>query len=83
MTNRDVVLKLIGKIKPAGEANEDEKRLANLEELMSLVEGLLFDIDEVAEFAKRQEYSLKLAGDKALGFQRRMLELFYPTTQPK
>lgn len=48
MTNIDIVRKLIGPVMPVGETHIDEERLKNLQELINLVEGLLYDIDDVA-----------------------------------
>ena len=47
MTTHDVVKKLIGNISPVGESNEDAKRLENLKEMCSLVEAILYDIDDI------------------------------------
>ena len=60
--------KLVGPIIPIGDSNEDLKRLANLKVLTELVEGLLKDIETVAENANSEEASVKLAGNRARSF---------------
>lgn len=64
----DIVKKIVGKIYPVGETNEDSRRFENLQEMTKLVNHLLSDIDEVASLKDRQEYSIKKAGEHASKF---------------
>jgi len=61
----DVVRKLIGKIDPIGDSNVDSERLNNLMELTKLVDVLLSDIDRVASFKNKVEWSMKQCGEHA------------------
>jgi hypothetical protein len=62
MTNYDVVKKLIGRVEPIGESNEDSKRLINLEELIYVTECLIRNLKSVAEYNSSYESSVKYAG---------------------
>lgn len=62
MELNDIVLKLIGPVEPIGETYEDNRRYKNLEELIKLVDHLLYNIDVVATGKDRVEYSIKRAG---------------------
>lgn len=63
MEIHDVVKKLIGKIEPIGETQEDERRFNNLKDMCDLVNKLVSDIDDVAFGNKnRHEHSMKNAG---------------------
>jgi len=57
-----VVTKLIGRVSPVGETNEDERRFENLKKLTELVDALLMDINDIAINRNRVEYSIKKAG---------------------
>lgn len=48
MTHLEIVMKLIGKVRPVGETNEDKVRLENLKQLCELVDGLLAEITQVS-----------------------------------
>ncbi len=73
MTNYDVIKKLIGKINPIGESNTDAARFKNLEELTSLVENLITDIDDMAFNNKdAYEFSVKKAANHATEFLNRI-----------
>ena len=61
MTNYDVIKKLLGSIKPAGETHIDDIRLFNLKETIEVVDKLLVDINDVAKCIGRSEYSIKKA----------------------
>jgi hypothetical protein len=63
-----VVIKLVGPVMPIGETREDEKRLENLKVLCDLIDKLLTDIDDVAQYSSREEYSMKTAGIYASKF---------------
>jgi len=69
MTNKEIVLKLIGKITPIGETNEDMDRLENLKLVCSLITGLVNDVSYVSgEYSNRHEYSMKISGEYAQKF---------------
>jgi hypothetical protein len=77
MTNHDVVNKLIGNIRPVGETNEDNKRLENLKEMCSLVESILYDIDDLIYRNKdAHEASIKRSVDYATKFMQTNVEQF-------
>jgi len=58
----DVVVKLVGQIKPVGETNEDNRRFENLKVMTELIDLLICDIEGVASQKNRQEYSIGHAG---------------------
>ncbi len=64
----EVVKKLVGRIEPIGETNEDGRRLENLKEMTSLVDKLVYDIADIANQGHRQEFSMKRASDYAGDF---------------
>lgn len=64
----DVVKKLLGPIEPVGETNTDDKRYKNLEDTITLIDKLLFDINQITPNATRDEASMKKAGKKAIQF---------------
>ena len=68
----DVVTRLIGPVNPIGETREDKKRLENLKILTGLVEELFSDIEQVALFRHRVEWSMKTAGKAAKEFMDRV-----------
>jgi len=68
MTPYDVVVKIIGPIRPVGETNTDSDRLSNLQATIDLVDDLLSDIRAVAINDDRPEASMKLAGETAREF---------------
>lgn len=58
----EIVKKLIGPIKPIGDASRDPTRLDNLKEIISLTESLITDIDDLAyENQDAKEHSVKEA----------------------
>ena len=69
MTNYDVVKKLIGNIRPVGEANEDVKRLENLKAICELMDEINTAIDSVAfDFKDDKQGSVKACCDYANQF---------------
>lgn len=64
----EVVIKLVGKIDPVGETNEDNRRFENLKVMADLVEKLSEDIYPVARGKDRLEYSISRAGKFASDF---------------
>jgi len=69
MEIKDVVLKLIGQVKPIGESNEDDFRFENLKNLCELTEQLVCVINEIAyRYRDSYQYSIKRAGEYAFKF---------------
>lgn len=64
----DVVIKLIGPVRPIGETQTDTERFKNLQEMTHLVDKLVYDIDAVATDRDRHEASIKKAGNFANKF---------------
>ena len=67
MTITDVVFKLIGKVKPVGESNEDSIRYENLQNLCLLTSDLIEQIKTIAN-SDSYEYSNKKASELAKDF---------------
>lgn len=71
MTHYEIVLKLIGNVRPEGDPSIDELASKNLKEMCDLTRNLLEEIDMVLcqrPFAK--EYSVKKVQQEALDFLR-------------
>lgn len=64
----DIVRKLIGPVTPTGQHGVDVERRKNLDELTTLVDKLLFDINSLVPFANRPEASMKAIGQDAAAF---------------
>jgi len=64
----EIVMKLIGPVRPTGDHGADMKRLENMKELTILVDKLMGDISSAAVFAARQEASMKAIGLLAKNF---------------
>lgn len=69
----ELVKLLIGDIIPIGETNIDDKRFENLKEMISLVESLLREIENVSYMNKRPEYSVKRSGEFAYNFLKNLV----------
>lgn len=75
MTHKEIVMKLIGPIRPLAESNEDERRFENLKVMCELVDDLLSEISSVGyDFKDRYESSVKKASDYAREFINQILE---------
>jgi hypothetical protein len=61
----DVIRKLIGRIEPIGETNEDNTRYENLREYEIVLAGLVSDVFIVAKAKDRCEYSMYRSGKYA------------------
>lgn len=60
----DVVMKLIGPVRPIGESNEDGRRYENLKNLTHLMDQIHSTIDEIAYTCKNDHrFSIKRAGE--------------------
>ena len=53
---------------PVGETHTDTQRYENLEQMIELVDNLVFGLSEVATCADRHEASMAKAGQKARRF---------------
>ena len=62
----DIIRKIIGKVIPVAETNEDARRLANLKELHFIMNELLDDVLAVAILNSRTEHSLVVASCEAI-----------------
>jgi hypothetical protein len=72
----EVVVRLIGPVRPTGCSGEDDRRLTNLRALTELTETLLDTITDVAQSAGRYEASVKALGQHAMGFLNETRERF-------
>lgn len=69
MTNYDVVKKLIGNIRPVGDASIDPQRLENLKAMCELMDEIHTAIDAVAyDFKDDKQASVKRCCDYANQF---------------
>lgn len=65
----EVVSKLVGKVRPIGESNEDEERYHNLKVMCELAEYLLDEIEYISRsYSDRSEFSAYKAGQHAKVF---------------
>ena len=60
-----VVRKLIGNTEPYGDSAIDCNRTENLDNLIHVIDGLLRDVEEVAVYKERNEFSMQTMGKKA------------------
>jgi len=74
MTNFDVIKKVIGKIHPVGESNEDQKRFDNLTQYCEAFEEMFREISEIASEADSPYGSIKKAGTFAKTFLKEIRE---------
>lgn len=68
MTISEIVAKLTGSIYPIGETRADEKSYEALQDVVILVNKLLYDLEEVAEKEGSPEYSINRSGKYAKEF---------------
>lgn len=71
-----VIDKLVGGIKPQGETNIDNERFENLKTLTEVLEHYHRELYDVSYYKKRQEYSIKRAGEFADTFITESVEWF-------
>jgi len=62
MELHDIVLKLVGKIDPAGDASLDGERFENLKTLTNLIDDLIVDVHYVSRNKDSYEISVKRSG---------------------
>lgn len=72
----DVVTKLTGPIRPAGDSTVDPKRRVNLERTIELVDRLLDDIEAVANLRGSYEWSVSQAAGDAVKYLDLVKERF-------
>lgn len=65
MDFHQIVTKLIGPIKAAGDESLDEARLENLKVTIELVDALIWDIQLAAKDTTRHEASMRTIGKRA------------------
>jgi hypothetical protein len=68
LTTHDIVQKIIGPVSPVGDSAVDATRLENLRDLCALVDGLIFDIQLIAEATDDHLASVKAAKDLAASY---------------
>ncbi len=68
MTHYEIISKLIGPIEPVGDHGVDTARLANLDDAIEVVLGLVYSIQHAAAAHVRTQASMKAIGEKARGF---------------
>ena len=69
MTNYDIVKKLIGDIRPDGDATTDDQKFKNLVETCKLIDKLKTDVSHVARMCRgSHENSVDMAGQYAYKF---------------
>jgi len=64
----EIVLRLVGPVRPVGESGADNQRLKNIYILTKLVDELLGEISMVAVCSDRQEASMRIIGEHARDF---------------
>ena len=66
----ELVKQMVGPITPYGSTSIDDDRLDNLQEFIQLVDKLLADLEEVAEFKDNKQISMSVIGRTADNFLR-------------
>jgi hypothetical protein len=74
MTHYEIITKLIGPIQPIGDSNADEKRRANMETMLSLIEDLVADVRDIANSPPSHEASVQSLRGTAMLFMRGLHE---------
>ena len=61
----EIIQKLIGKIRPVGESNQDAERLKNIEIFIQVFDKMHIEIDDIAyQYGDRREASIKAIADR-------------------
>lgn len=69
----EIVLRLVGPIRPIGKTESDEERFKNLQRLCEITKELLGLIEDVGiDFSHRHEHSVKHASDYAIAFMNKI-----------
>ena len=61
----EVTRTLIGATEPYGDSGIDRERTQNLDKLICVVDGLLYDVEKAAVCKDRYEGSMRMMGEKA------------------
>lgn len=61
----EVTRNLIGATEPCGDSEIDRQRTKNLDKLIDVVDGLLYDVEKVAVNKDRYEGSMRMMREKA------------------
>lgn len=61
----EVIRRLVGEIQPYGDSAIDRERTNNLEEMIQIINDLLYDVEMVGACRNRPEYSMKIMAKKA------------------
>lgn len=61
----EVIDRLVGSIEPYGSTQIDEERLKNLETLFEVMDEYINEIEKVARYRNRHEYSIVTMADRA------------------
>lgn len=80
-TISEVITTLIGSVTPIGETSHDAIAMRNLDNMIYLVDDLLFEIASGVKNSERFEYSIKESGDRciaALKDYKEMIDTFLP-----
>lgn len=64
-TITDVTKNLIGEVEPYGSSEIDRVRKDNLEKLIYVVDGLLYEVGKIAYYKHRVEGSMQIMGKRA------------------
>jgi len=71
----EIIMKLNGPISPLGESHEDGRRFENLEQLIGVIDLILFDIEQIAAVNEdRVEFSMNRAGKTSREFLSNLKE---------
>ena len=74
MNTTEVIMKIIGKVNPIGETNEDERRYDNLIELLEITNHLIGIIDRVAINKDSKMHSKYKLGKRAYEFMDKYIK---------
>ena len=70
MSVEEILEKLLGKIKPVGETNEDNNRYENIENYKKACNFIFSRLEEASLYADRKEYSMQKIGKECNEFLR-------------
>ena len=65
MNIAEITKKLIGPVLPIGSHQEDVQRLSNLEDMIDIVQELLYDLEQLANERHSHQASVKAIGKRA------------------
>ena len=70
MSVEEILEKLLGKIEPVGETNEDNKRYENIENYKKALNFIFGRLEKASLYADRKEYSMQKIGKECKEFLR-------------